>query len=244
MEQQSPSAVEVRFLDGNGAVVSSSLGKVDAAAVVRGGPVRPFPSYRGQRYYPGWLWTATTRSLVGYESLLERDRLWLADFDPTVRWIAGQPFWLSGRDGSTSRRHVPDFLFEHVDGTYTVVDVKPEDLLTTPEVAGVLDWTAQLCLAKGWRYEVWSGGDPVRLRNLRFLAAGRRLHLVDQDALVKVAAAGAPGMTLAQIEGSAGMDQATARAALLSLLWFGHWTTDLSRPLSPQSVIETAGVAA
>jgi hypothetical protein len=46
--------------------VSSSLGKVDAAAVVHGGPVRPFPSLsRGQRNYPGWLWTATTRSLVG-----------------------------------------------------------------------------------------------------------------------------------------------------------------------------------
>ncbi len=224
--------------------MSSSLGKVDAAALVRGVPVRPFPSYRGQRNYPGWLWTATTRRLVGYESLLERDRLWLADFDPTVRWIASQPFWLSGRDGSTSRRHVPDFLLEHVDGGYTVVDVKPEDLLTVPEVAAVLDWTAQLCSAKGWRYEIWSGGDPVRLRNLRFLAAGRRLHLLDQDTLVKVAAAGAPGMTLTQIEESAGMDQATARAALLSLLWFGHWTTDLSRPLSPRSVVETAGVAA
>ncbi len=108
----------------------------------------------------------------------------------------------------------------------------------------MLDWTAQLCSAKGCRYEVWSGADPVRLRNLRFLAAGRRLEHVDQDALGRVAAAGVPGMTLAQIEGSVGGDQATARAALLSLLWFGHWTTDLSRPLSHQSVIETAGVAA
>ncbi len=244
MEDKSRLSAEVRFLDANGLMVPSLLGKVDAAAVVRGGPVRPFPSYRGQRNYPGWLWTATTRSLVGYESLLERDRLWLADFDPTVRWIASQPFWLSGRDGSTSRRHVPDFLLEHVDGTYTVVDVKPEDLLTTPEVAAVLDWTARLCSAKGWRYEIWSGEDPIRLRNLRFLAAGRRLHLVDQDALVKVAATGVPGMTFGQIEESAGGDQATARAALLSLLWFGHWTTDLSRPLSHQSLIETAGVAA
>jgi hypothetical protein len=244
MEHEALLGVEVRFLDGGGTAVSSSLGKVDAAAVVRGGPVRSFPFYRGQRNYPGWLWTATTRSLVTYESLLERDRLWLADFDPTVRWIASQPFWLSGGDGSTSRRHVPDFLLEHVDGSYTVVDVKPEDLLTTPEVIAVFDWTARLCSARGWRYEVWSGEDPIRLRNLRFLAAGRRLDWVDHDALVKVAAAGAPGMTLAQVQESAGVAGATARAALLSLLWFGHWTTDMSRPLSPQSVIEAAGVAA
>ncbi|HEX8509288.1 MAG TPA: TnsA-like heteromeric transposase endonuclease subunit, partial [Propionibacteriaceae bacterium] len=135
MQHESLVGVDVRFLDGSGTPVSSPLGKVDAAAVVRGRPVRPFPSYRGQRNYPGWLWTATTGSLVAYESLLERDRLWLADFDPTVRWIASQPFWLTTREGSASHRHVPDFLVEHVDGGYTVVDVKPEDLVMTPEVA-------------------------------------------------------------------------------------------------------------
>jgi len=71
------------------------------------------------------LWTAITRSLVGSESLLERDRLWLADFDPTVRWMASQPFWLSGRDESTLRRHVPDLILVHVDGNYMVVGVRP-----------------------------------------------------------------------------------------------------------------------
>ena len=99
-------------------------------------------------------------------------------------------------------------------------------------------------LVAGWRYEVWSGDDPIRLRNLRFLAAGRRTEWVDKDALVKVAAAGAPGMTFGQIEASAGVAPSAARAALMSLLWFGHWRTDLSRPLSPQSMIEAAGVAA
>jgi hypothetical protein len=39
---------------------------------------------------------ATTGSLVGYESLLKRDRLWQADFDPSVRWVASQPLWLWG----------------------------------------------------------------------------------------------------------------------------------------------------
>ena len=99
-------------------------------------------------------------------------------------------------------------------------------------------------MARGWRYEIWSGDDPIRLRNLRFLAAGRRTEWVDKDALVKVAAAGAPGMTLAQIEESVGGVRAKVRVALQSRLWFGHWTTDMSRPLSPQSVIEPAGVAA
>ena len=97
--------------------MTTTLGKVDGAEVVRGRPVRTMPTYRGQRNYPGWLWTATTGSLVGYESLLERDRLWLADFDRSVRCVASQPFSLSGRDGSNIRRHVPDFLLARSDGS-------------------------------------------------------------------------------------------------------------------------------
>ncbi|MEP7330565.1 MAG: hypothetical protein ABI692_00610 [Terracoccus sp.] len=38
----------------------------------------------------------TTGSFVGYESLLERDRVLLADFDPAVVGIVYQPFWISG----------------------------------------------------------------------------------------------------------------------------------------------------
>lgn len=135
--------VGLRFIDAGGQSRSTDLGKVDRADVVRGRPVRTFPTYRGQRNYPGLLWCATTRTLIGYESLLERDRLWLSDFDPDVRWIASQPFWLSGRDGSTLRRHAPDFLLETTAG-YTVVDVKPEPLLEETAVAEVLAWTGRL----------------------------------------------------------------------------------------------------
>lgn len=176
--------------------------------------------------------------------MLERDRLWLADFDPSVRWVASQPLWLSGRDGSRIRRHVPDFLLEMSDGSYTMIDVKPQDLLAEREVSEVLAWTGQLCAAKGWRFEVWHGGDPVFLRNVRFLAAGRRLAFIDEDAVVKVAEAGAAGMTLAQVEALVELERGTARAAILALLWSGHWTTDLSRPLSSSSVLHTARAAA
>jgi hypothetical protein len=57
-------------------------------------PVRGFPSYKGQRNHVGRWWTATTGSLVGFESWLERDWLMLLDFDPDVVGIAAQPFWL------------------------------------------------------------------------------------------------------------------------------------------------------
>ena len=56
-------------------------------------PVRGFPSYKGQRNRVGCWWTATTGSVVGYESWLERDWLMLLDFDPDVVGIAAWLLW-------------------------------------------------------------------------------------------------------------------------------------------------------
>lgn len=63
----------------------------------------------------------------------------------------------------------------------------------------------------GWSYKVWSGADLTVLRNVRFLAAGRRRHAVEEGTLVKVAEAGAVGMTLAQAKAGAEADPAAAR---------------------------------
>jgi hypothetical protein len=65
-------------------------------------------------------------------------------------------------------------LLTHVDNLVTVIDVKPKQFLTEPKVQAQLTWTGQLCAAKGWAYEVFSGGDAVTLRNVRTLALDRR----------------------------------------------------------------------
>jgi len=137
------------------------------------------------------------------------------------------------------RRHVPDFLLDTTAGL-VVVDVKPADLLAEPQVAEALAWCRSLCANKGWGYEVWSGDDPVRLRNVRFLGAARRVRTVDPEALVKVAEVARPGMTLAQLETAVALDMHVARAAVLALLWSGRCVVDLSSPLSPASMLQAA----
>jgi len=72
--------------------------------------VREFRSFKGQRVYSGWYWSATVGHHVVYESRLELARLLLADHDPIVAAIVEQPTLLQGRDGSRIRHHVPDFL--------------------------------------------------------------------------------------------------------------------------------------
>ena len=105
-----PLDIEAHYVSADRGAVSTTLGAVDSLRLVHGLPVRDIPSHAGQRHYPGLFWSATTRGHVWYESLLELDRLWLADFDPEVEWIASQPVWLVGLDGTTRRRHVPDLF--------------------------------------------------------------------------------------------------------------------------------------
>lgn len=198
--------------------------------------MRGFSWYAGMRHYPGWWWCSTSGDLVGYESLLERDRLMLADFDRDVVAIASQPFGITGRIGDAIRRHVPDYLLHLVDGTVVVVDVKPAELVDKPKVALVLDWTAELMAERGWRYEVWSGAQEIRLTNVRFLGVGRRRDRVDPAALSALAATAVEGSTLtdalAAAHDFAGAGRAHLRAALLALLWQQVWMVDLDAPLT------------
>ena len=51
-------------------------------------PVRDFPSYQGQRHFPGLYYSVTSDRHVGYESWLERDHAMLLDFDPLITGFA------------------------------------------------------------------------------------------------------------------------------------------------------------
>jgi hypothetical protein len=85
---------ELGYLTSDGAQARIPLADAWARRLESAPPARSFPSYKGQRHFPGRWWSATEARHVGYESWLERDHLMLLDFDPQVAGIALQPFWL------------------------------------------------------------------------------------------------------------------------------------------------------
>jgi hypothetical protein len=62
--------------------------------------VRRFPSYRGQRNYPGLYYAATLDAHVGFESWLERNEAMALDFDPRERVCVPAVLAVLGRSGS------------------------------------------------------------------------------------------------------------------------------------------------
>jgi hypothetical protein len=228
---------EVRFRPQVGANLQTAKLSEVSATDFRA-PVRAPRSFRRQQNYPGFFWLATTQSTQPYESLLERDRLWLADFDSKVTSVVSQPVQITVHLEGGTRRHVPDFLFGFRDGSYQMVDVKPKEMLGLQRVRTQFAWTGRACRMMGWRYEVWSGADPILLRNIKFIAVGRRPRWLGPELIDNVAQHGATGMTLGQAEDIASEALGCpVRLPSMALLWSGRWSTDLTIPLSRSSVL-------
>ncbi|WP_390178683.1 TnsA-like heteromeric transposase endonuclease subunit [Microbacterium sp. MTN4-26] len=115
-----------------------------------------------------------TRSHVWCESQEERwEVLWL-DYGGQVERLWSQPMALAFGRGSrlAGYSHVPDFLAQFTDGSYGLLDVRPEEQLKL-KARLQFDETAKVCDTLGWHYRVLTGHDPLATRNLDCLSASR-----------------------------------------------------------------------
>src|SRR6266487_4619734 len=90
------SSFELWFVDEAGAQRREPLPSCWQVPFERARPSRSFPSFQGQRNFPGLWWSATTGEHVAYESWVERDVAMLLDFDPQIVAFVAQPFGFAG----------------------------------------------------------------------------------------------------------------------------------------------------
>ncbi|MEU8584616.1 TnsA-like heteromeric transposase endonuclease subunit [Streptomyces abikoensis] len=164
----------LEYIDVRGELRSGSLEAMWPVRFEAAGQVRAFPSYRGQRNFPGWYWAATCSELVGYESWVELGHLMRLDAEPNVVAVASQPFRLAWRAHGQGRRirHTPDYFVRRRDGTAVVLDVRPDDRIEAEDAAKFAA-TAVACARVGWGYERVGVLDPVLAANLRWLSGYR-----------------------------------------------------------------------
>jgi hypothetical protein len=200
-------------------------------------PFRKLPAYRGQRNFPGWWWSVTTRSHVAYESWLERHHLIEADRDARVTGIAGQPFELTWPRAKRKQpaRHVPDFLFQLLDGRCVVTDCRPARRVDEDSryKTGVM---AAACRVIGWEFRVAGEPDPVWAANLRWLAGYRHPRFGNADLEAELLSLFTEARPLAETALLAG-DPIRVQPVLFHLLWRGDLAGDLSRPLGETTLL-------
>ncbi|MBB4922333.1 TnsA-like heteromeric transposase endonuclease subunit [Kitasatospora kifunensis] len=215
---------------------------LEAAAEVPfelGRPVRSLPSYRGQRNYPGWYWSATVGRHVGYESWVERDHLVALDFDPAVAGVASQPFWLLwDQGGRQPRRHAPDFFVRLADGGVLVLDSRPLERIAERDREAFAA-TEAACAEVGWRYAVWGEMDGVVVANHRWLSGYRHPRCFDPSVAGRLREVFAlPGSLMRGAE-MAG-DPIRVLPVLFHLMWRHLLVADLSLVLGDRTVVRSA----
>lgn len=208
-------------------------------------PVRSFFAWPGKRNYEGSWWSSTARRHVGFESLLEREFLMLADHGEDVVGIASQPFallWPRGTEGA--RGHVPDFFVRRGDGGGRVVDVRHPDRLSSAERQ--FDLTREACALIGWEYEVFTGLREPFGSNLRWLAGYRQDRFVPPPATAPVIVeAFSPATSLVagarRAARALGLDSSVVQAYAMHMLFTGVLDADLEQPLSLESELTPGG---
>lgn len=233
----------VRYLgDMNGRLTErkTPLAHAHSVRFERVPPVREFPSYTGQRNFPGLWWSSTMQGLVGYESWLERDRVMLLDFSREVAAFSSQPFWLTWRAGAELRRHVPDYFVRLADGSGLVIDVRADDDIG-PRDAEAFAVTAEACASVGWGYQRVGALDPVLAVNLRWLSDYKHPRTLDPVCAAILRAALTRPLPLMGAARTAG-DPMAVLPSLFHMLWSGSLQADLSAaPLSGSTLVQAAG---
>src|SRR5215213_6798357 len=109
--------------------------------------------------------------IVMWESKLERDFLYLLEFDPDVLSYTGQPVRILYNFAGKIRRYTPDFLVlrKH---KKQIIEVKPRDKVSEGNNEQRFRIISQVCNASGYEFKIITDANirvQPRLNNIRLL---------------------------------------------------------------------------
>ena len=163
------------------------------------------------------------------------------DFDPDIRAVSSQPFWLRWDDEEgVGRRHAPDFFARRRDGTGLVVDVRPDDRIPGRD-AEAFAVTAAACDLAGWEFRRVGEIDPVLAANVRWLSRYRHPRCGVPEvaaALLEVFAQGSGLFAGAALVG----ERLRVLPVLFHQMWCGLLVADLAGgPLGASTMVRASG---
>lgn len=186
-----------------------------------------------------------TGKTVWWESQIERDFIYLAEFDTDVLTYREQPLRINYT--LNGKRHIftPDFLVER-NGERQVVEVKPEEEASKPENIALFRVLIPIVREEGYRFVVVT--DRVirkrpRLDNIKFLWRYSRVPLDPQHFIYcRELMLRRENVRLADAFAFFESKGAT-RATVYGLLYRGALEVDLMQPMSADVLVSLPSVA-
>lgn len=197
----------------------------------RGGNViGRFPSLKMQR-------------MIAFESLLERDFIYLLDYDANVTWFEEQPLTIEYQHEGKLRHYTPDFHLIERD-QHVLVECKPDNFVNTVDNQRKFAVAQAWCQVCDWHFRIVTDAEVragYRLHNVKLLTAYARQRLdpvlrCQLYALLQSKPAATSIQELAHTLHPAGPDRVTA--GLLHLAY--HGVVDLAldgAPITPGTTV-------
>lgn len=229
-----PFIAEIHLADGT--TLNLERGEFAPGADGRLTPVREPAVRQGQRNMPGLWFSSLMRRHVSYESLLERNRMLLLDFDPSIRNYLEQPFRLHYKVNGRSRVHTPDLLVWRTDGSLMICNVKSTARLERGSFPAQSEACAQFCRQERIDYSVLTEPDGQQLENLRWLSGYWGVQLESSPAFYVMEGILKEGPRSVQdLLHEAGGHEATSRPVLFAALWSRRFLIDLDSAIESDS---------
>lgn len=118
--------------------------------------------------------------MVGFESLIERDLLYLLDFDSEVYFFSEQPLTIEYAHEGKARHYTPDFHVARTGDRHTLVECKPSHLTETDDNRRKFGAARAWCAERDWEFSVVTDAQlrtGPRLDNIKRLTAYAR-HVI------------------------------------------------------------------
>jgi hypothetical protein len=134
------------------------------------------------------------KRMIAFESLLERDFIYLLDYDPSVEWFEEQPLAIEYVHVDKTLHYTPDFHIieadkEHPFGQHVLVECKPERFVDTDENYRKFAIAQAWCQERGWQFRTATEQQirfGYRLQNVKLLTqyARQRVDPVLHDRIL------------------------------------------------------------
>jgi hypothetical protein len=139
-------------------------------------PVRTV-SNRGRRNVIGYFPSLKMRRMVQFESTLERDLIYLLDFDPQVAEFEEQPLKIVYQHEGKRLSYTPDFQAVSTNGRIVLLECKPHYFVSREENQRKFSAAQAWCAERGWLFQVVTDKQlqtGYRVQNVKLLTQHAR----------------------------------------------------------------------
>jgi hypothetical protein len=111
------------------------------------------------------------KRMVAFESTIERDLLYLLDYEADISFFEEQPLVIKYQHGNKVLGYTPDF---HIirSGQNVLVECKPVALIGTDDNLRKFDAARKFCITRGWKFRICTDQElrlGSRLENVKLL---------------------------------------------------------------------------